>query len=77
MPERRNMYAGKISYDGLWNQLSKRGMKKQDLRGEEFCLSPTIVTRLAKNENVSVETIMYLCEKLDCQPGDILSYVST
>lgn len=75
MPEKRkNFYRGSISYDRLWGTLARRGLKKQDLKGEGFNLSPTLVNRLAKNENVAVDTIMYLCDKLDCQPCDILEY---
>lgn len=74
MAERKNTYEGKISYDGLWKVLELRGLKKQDLKKADFNLSPTLVNRLAKNENVSVDTIMYLCDKLECQPCDILEY---
>lgn len=74
MPERKNVYSGVISYDRLWETLKRRGIKKQDLKGEEFNLSPTLVNRLVKNENVAVDTIMYLCDKLDCQVCDILEY---
>jgi len=74
MPERKNIYEGSISYGRLWETLKRRGYRKQDLKGEEFNLSPTLVNRLAKNENVSVDTIMYLCYKLNCQPCDILEY---
>lgn len=76
MPERRkNTYSGSISYKRLWETLERRGLKKQDLKGEGFNLSPTLVNRLAKNENVAVDTIMYLCDKLDCQPCDIVEYI--
>lgn len=74
MPERRNIYKGTISYAGLWKTMERRGLKKQDLKGDLFNLSPTLVNRLAKNENVSVDTIMYLCDRLGCQPCDILEY---
>ena len=74
MPERKNIYKGFISYERLWKTLERRGLKKQDLKGEKFNLSPTLVNRLAKNENVAVDTIMYLCDKLECQPCDILEY---
>ena len=74
MPERKNIYEGSISYERLWKTLERRGLKKQDLKGEKFNLSPTLVNRLAKNENVAVDTIMYLCDKLECQPCDILEY---
>lgn len=74
MPGRRNLYSGTVSYERLWETLKRRGLKKQDLKGENFNLSPTIVNRLAKNENVAVDTIMYLCDKLNCQPCDIMEY---
>ncbi|MSS11733.1 helix-turn-helix transcriptional regulator [Clostridium sp. WB02_MRS01] len=53
--------------------MEKRGIKKRDLR-EVYNISPTIVNRLNNNTNVAVDTIMYLCEILDCQPGDIMEY---
>lgn len=74
LPERRNIYSGRISYERLWKTLENRGLKKQDLKGDAFHLSPTLVNKLAKNENVSVDTIMYLCDKLGCQPCDVLEY---
>ena len=75
LPERRkNTYSGSISYSRLWETMERRGIKKQDLKGDKFNLSPTLVNRLVKNENVAVDTIMYLCDKLDCQPCDISEY---
>lgn len=74
MPERTNAYEGTVSYEKLWKLLEKKGLMKKDLREGEFNLSPTLVTKLAKNGNVSVDTIMYLCYKLDCQPADIMEY---
>ena len=68
-------YKGSISYDGLWKLLEKKGLKKQSLRGEPYNISPTIVNRLAHNTNVAVDTIMFLCEKLNCNVGDILEYI--
>ncbi|MDY5498466.1 MAG: helix-turn-helix transcriptional regulator [Anaerobutyricum sp.] len=38
-------------------------------------MSPTIISRLNNNVNVAVDTIAYLCEILDCQPGDIMEYI--
>lgn len=55
--------------------MEKRGISKMDLRNpEKLNLSPTLISKLVKNENVSVDTIMYLCDRLDCQPCDILEY---
>ena len=74
MGEREKQYSGSISYDGLFDLMDKKGIKKADLR-ERYKISPTIISRLAHNSNVAVDTIMYLCEILDCQPSDIVQYV--
>lgn len=71
--KRANQYSGSISYSRLWETMDRRGITQKDLR-LAFNLSPTLVNRLKHNDNVSVDTIMYLCDRLDCQPCDILSY---
>ena len=39
LPERRkNTYSGSISYSRLWETMERRGIKKQDLKGENFNL---------------------------------------
>ena len=74
--KRKNTYNGSISYKKLWDLLEKKGITKLNLKDpEKFNLSPTLVNRLVKNENVAVDTIMYLCEILNCQPGDIVEYI--
>lgn len=73
--KRKNVYNGSISYARLWETMERRGIRKIDLKNKDsFNMSPTLVNKLVKNQNVSVDTIMYLCEKLDCQPCDILEY---
>lgn len=74
MAEREKQYKGNISYEKLWNLMQERNIKKRDLR-ETYKISPTIVSRLSNNANVAVDTVMYLCEILKCQPGDILEYI--
>lgn len=74
MGEREKQYSGMISYKKLFDLMEKRNIKKRDLR-EKYNISPTIVNRLNNNSNVTVDTIMYLCEILDCQPGDIVEYI--
>lgn len=74
MSEREKQYKGKISYKKLFTLMENKGIKKRDLR-EKYKISPTIINRLNNNSNVAVDTIMYLCEILNCQPGDILEYV--
>ena len=74
MGEREKQYSGKISYRKLFNLMKEKDIKKRDLR-EKYNISPTIVNRLNNNSNVAVDTIMYLCEILNCQPSDIMEYV--
>lgn len=74
MGEREKQYHGMISYRKLFESMEQKGIKKRDLR-EQYGISPTIVNRLNNNSNVAVDTIMYLCEILNCQPGDILEYI--
>ena len=74
MGEREKQYSGMISYKKLFELMEQRKIKKRDLR-EKYNISPTIVNRLKNNSNVSVDTIMYLCEILNCQPGDIVEYI--
>ena len=74
MGEREKQYRGSISYDKLFSLMEEKGIKKRDLR-EKYNISPTIVNRLNNNSNVAIVTIMYLCEILNCQPGDIVEYI--
>ena len=76
MGEREKQYSGTISYEKLFILMEEKGIKKRDL-WEKYNISPTIISRLNNNSNVAVDTIMYLCEILNCQPGDILEYKTT
>ncbi|WP_195543319.1 helix-turn-helix domain-containing protein [Massiliimalia timonensis] len=62
-----------ISYEKLFELMEKKGIKKYDLR--KAGISPTIVDRLVKNNDVNTSTIARLCKLLECQPGDIMEYV--
>ena len=70
MGEREKQYSGKISYKKLFELMEQQNIKKRDLR-EKYKISPTIVNRLNNNSNVAVDTIMYLCEILNC----IINYI--
>ncbi len=63
-----------ISYEGLFKLMQTKGIKKVDLR-TNFGFNPKTVDSLTKNKSVTVDTLMSLCKALDCQPGDIVSYV--
>lgn len=62
-----------LTYTKLWILLEKRGMKKTDLKE---IISGNTLAKLGKNETVSSIVIEKICAFLDCQPGDIMEYVS-
>ena len=63
-----------ISYNKLFARMAELGIKKVDLR-TKYGINSKTVNSLVNNRSVTVDTIMQLCEILDCQPGDILEYV--
>jgi len=63
-----------ISYKKLFDLMDRKGIKKIDLR-TKYNINPKTVNSLVKNRSVTVDTIMILCEILECQPGDIMEYV--
>jgi DNA-binding Xre family transcriptional regulator len=64
-----------ISYKPLLKILIDKDLKKQDLI-QVADLSKATIAKLSKNEYVSLEVIDRLCASLNCQPGDLLEYVS-
>lgn len=63
-----------ISYQKLFLKMQEKGVKKIDLR-TKYKINPKTVDSLVNNRSVTVDTIIQLCEILDCQPGDLLEYV--
>ena len=64
-----------VSYKKLFKLLIDRNMKKKDLR-QLAGLSPASVTKLAKDEYVSMEVIVKVCSALQVDVGDIMEVVS-
>ena len=63
-----------ISYAKLFELMNQKGIKKVDLR-KIYKLNHKTFDSLVNNRSVTVDTIMQLCEILDCQPGDLMEYV--
>lgn len=63
---------GVIIFDNLWNILKDKGYSKKWLVEQK--VSPTLINKLRKNENVSCELIVKICNLLDCQPCDFMEY---
>lgn len=60
-----------VSYKKLFKLLIDRDMKKKDLQ-QAAGLSPASVTKLAKDEYVSMEVLVKVCAALKVDVGDIM-----
>ena len=61
----------KVSYKKLFNILKNRGITKTAL-GNALDLSSTTLAKLAKDEQISMNTLIGIYNYLNCQPGDIM-----
>lgn len=65
-----------ISYDGLYDQLQKRGLRKTDLT-KELGLSSRTVAKIAKGEKLSALTLRRIAEYLSCDIGLLCKEISS
>jgi len=63
-----------VTYNKLFKLLIDRKMKKKDLQ-EITGLSSASITKLAKDEYVSLEVLVRVCTALDVEIGDIIEVV--
>ena len=63
-----------IVYYKLDSLLESKGIKKIDLQ-HSIGASPSTMANFSKNKYVAMSIIDKICEELNCQPGDIMSYV--
>ncbi len=63
-----------IVYDRLWKTMADRKITKSALV-RKHGLSPSLITRLKRNESISVHTINILCSILHCRIEDIMEYI--
>jgi DNA-binding Xre family transcriptional regulator len=64
-----------ICYKPLWVQLAQKGMKKTDLCTIANLSSPTLA-KLSKNQTVDGKVLERICSALQCQPVDVIEYIS-
>ena len=64
-----------ISYKKLWKLLIERDMKKKDLE-KTAGISNYVISKMVRNENITVETVGKICKALNCTPNDIMEFVS-
>lgn len=63
----------RISYDKLWKLLIDNKMKKYQLR-ETAHISSNSVAKLSKDEPVSMDVLMKICDVLNCDIGDVCEF---
>ncbi len=61
----------RISYNKLWDLMKKNKMKKTDLAKAAEITGYTM-TKMNKNEPVSLEVIMRVCKVFHCDIGEVL-----
>ncbi|MBQ6263236.1 MAG: helix-turn-helix transcriptional regulator [Clostridia bacterium] len=60
-----------VTYNKLWKLLIDKNMKKMQLK-EATGIGSTTLSKLSKNQPVSMEVMMKICGVLECNIGDIM-----
>ena len=60
-----------VSYKKLFKLLIDKDLKKKDLR-EMAGIGNSTMTKLANNENVTMEVMAKICSALDCKIDDVV-----
>ncbi len=63
-----------VSYNKLWKLLVDKKMSKADLR-RAVEISPNTMTKLRRDEEVSMSVLKRICEYLECNIGDICDFI--
>ena len=63
-----------ISYNKLWKLLIDKKMRSSDLR-KEVGIAPNTMTRLRKDEEVSLAVLNRICSALNVDIGDVMEFL--
>lgn len=63
-----------ISYNKLWKLLIDKKMSKADLR-RAAGVAPNTMTKLRRDEEVSMAVLIKICNALDANIGDIMDLI--
>ena len=63
-----------VSYKKLWKLIIDKDMTNVEVR-RAAKISPATFTKLKKNEILSLEVLLKICQTLDCDIGDIVETV--
>ncbi|NLL06585.1 MAG: helix-turn-helix transcriptional regulator [Clostridiaceae bacterium] len=64
-----------FSYNKLWKLLIDKKINKVTLR-DAVSITPTTLSRLSKDQNVSMDVLGRICKYLKCDIGDIVEYIN-
>lgn len=65
-----------VSYDPLWKKLIDVKMNKTEL-AEKAGIARSTIAKMGKNEIVSLDVIVKICNALDCDIVDVVSVLPT
>lgn len=63
-----------VSYNKLWKLLIDKKMSRAELR-RAASISPNTMTKLTRDEEVSMAVLGRICEVLDTNIGDVMDFV--
>lgn len=63
-----------VSYNKLWKLIIDRGINKSELRALTGIGTNTLA-KLSKNQPVSMEVLLKICTRLDCDISDICEFI--
>lgn len=65
-----------ISYKKLWIMLIEKNISPVSLRSDLKIATGTM-TKLRRNEEVAMSVLLRICEYLECDIGDVVSFIKT
>lgn len=64
-----------VTYKKLWHLLIDKNMKKKDLQ-KAAGLTGYVMHKLAKDEDITTETLGKICKALECSTEDIMEFLA-
>ena len=63
-----------VSYDSLWKSLIDKRISQTDMR-KVTGIVPNTLTKMKKDEDVSLRVLGKICKALDCDFKDMVEYI--
>lgn len=62
-----------VSYNKLWKKLVELKLNKKEFK-EAIGIGSTTITKLTRDEFVSMEVMLKICLYLNCDIGDVMTF---